>query len=199
MDAYGKKVIVLGGGDTGADCVGTANRQGAKSVRQFEILDCPPKERSADNPWPQWARIYRKASSHEEGVEQDYGILTKSLSGPNGVLKQLHAVRLAYGAAHPQSGRPVFRELPNSQITVDCDLLILAMGFLGPVKRGMLEELRVELDARGNVKTDVHHMTSVPGIFSAGDMRRGQSLIVWAIQEGRVAAEGVQRWFTQSR
>jgi len=199
IDANGKNVVVLGGGDTGADCVGTANRQGAKSVRQFEILGCPPKERAADNPWPQWARIYRTASSHEEGVEQDYGILTQSLSGQNGALKKLHAVRLAYGPVDPQTGRPVCREMPNSQFTVDCDLLILAMGFLGPVKRGMLEELKVELDAQGNVKTGDHGMTSVPGIFSAGDMRRGQSLVVWAIHEGRTAAQSVQRWLKPSR
>jgi glutamate synthase (NADPH/NADH) small chain len=199
IDANGKNVVVLGGGDTGADCVGTAHRQGAKSVRQFEILGCPPKERAADNPWPQWARIYRKASSHEEGVEQDYGISTKSLSGQNGVLRKLHAVRLEYGAVDPQSRQPVCREVPNSSFTVDCNLLILAMGFLGPVKRGMLEELRVELDVRGNVKTDANGMTSFPGIFSAGDMRRGQSLVVWAIHEGRAAAQGVQRWLSQSR
>jgi glutamate synthase (NADPH) small chain len=198
IDAHGKNVVVLGGGDTGADCVGTANRQGAKSVRQFEILSCPPKERTADNPWPEWARIHRKASSHEEGVELDYEILTKSLSGQNGLLEKLHTVRLEYGAVDPQSGRPVFREVPNSHFTVDCNLLILAMGFLGPVKRGMLEELKVELDARGNVKTDANCMTSVPGIFSAGDMRRGQSWVVWAIHEGRAAAQGVQRWLSQS-
>ncbi len=199
MDANGKNVVVLGGGDTGADCVGSANRQGARSVRQFEILGCPPKERTADNPWPEWARIYRKASSHEEGVEQDYGILTKSLSGQNGYIKKLHAVRLEYGAVDPQSGQPVYREIPDSQFTVDCNLLILAMGFLGPVKRGMLDELKVELDDRGNVKTDNHRMTSVPGIFSAGDMRRGQSWIVWAIHEGRAAARGVQRWLSRTR
>ena len=197
IDAGGKNVVVLGGGDTGADCVGTAIRQGAKSVRQWEILSRPPQERLADNPWPEWARIYRKGSSHEEGVDQDYGILTKSLSGSNGLLEKLHAVRLEYGAADPQSGRPAFREIPSSQLTVDCDLLILALGFLGPVRRGMLEELAVELDARGNVKTGADHMTSVPGIFSAGDMRRGQSWVVWAIHEGRAAARGVQRWLTQ--
>lgn len=194
INAKGKKVVVLGGGDTGSDCVGTANRQGAVSVKQFELLPEPPKERSLDNPWPQWAFIKRKSTSHEEGVEQDYSIMTKSLSGENGKLKKLHAVRLKFGPKDPKTGRSAMEEVPGSQFEVECDLLLLAMGFLGPVKKGMLEELGVELDERTNVKTDSTKMTSVPGIFAAGDMRRGQSLVVWAIQEGRSAAAYVDQW-----
>lgn len=197
IDAKGKRVVVLGGGDTGADCVGTANRQGAKSVKQFEILPKPPLERAAANPWPQWAFTYRRSTSHEEGVEQDFCLLTKRLSGEKGKLHKLHAVRLEYGPIDPKTCRYQTREIPGSDMEVDCDLLILAMGFLGPVKAGMLEQLGVALDARGNVKTDDNHMTSVEGVFAAGDMRRGQSLVVWAIQEGRAAARGVQQWFEQ--
>ncbi len=194
ISAKGKKVVVLGGGDTGSDCVGTANRQGAVSVKQFELLPEPPKDRSGDNPWPQWAFIKRKSSSHEEGVEQDYNIMTKKLSGENGKLKKLHAVRLDWSGKDPKTGRPAMKEVSGSEFEVECDLLLLAMGFLGPVKNGMLEELGVELDERSNVKTGANKMTSVPGIFAAGDMRRGQSLVVWAIQEGRSAAECVDKW-----
>jgi len=197
IDAVGKHVIVLGGGDTGSDCVGTANRQGAQSVKQFEILGCPPRERPTDNPWPQWARIYRPSTSHEEGVEQHYGMLTKSLSGRDGCLKELRGVKLEYGEVDSKTGRPVCAEIPGSEFTMPCDLLILAMGFLGPVKKGMLEELDVKLDGRGNVKTDADHMTSVPGVFAAGDMHRGQSLVVWAIHEGRDAARGVTHYLAR--
>jgi glutamate synthase (NADPH/NADH) small chain len=192
--AKDKKVIVLGGGDTGSDCVGTANRQGAKSVKQFEILPRPPQDRESDNPWPQWAGIYRKSTSQEEGVEQDFCVMTKSLSGKNGKVNKLHAVRLEYGPKDPITGRRPMKEIPGSDFEVECDLVILAMGFLGPVKKGMLEEFSVELDERGNVKTKTNYMTSIDGVFSAGDMRRGQSLVVWAIDEGRKAAQGVHQW-----
>jgi glutamate synthase (NADPH/NADH) small chain len=194
ITAEGKKVVVLGGGDTGSDCVGTANRQGAISIKQFELLPEPPKERSGDNPWPQWAFIKRKSTSHEEGVEQDYAIMTKRLSGENGKLKKLHAVRLRFGPKDPKTGRSNMEEIPCSEFEVECDLLLLAMGFLGPVKKGMLEELGVNLDERTNVKTDENKMTNIPGIFAAGDMRRGQSLVVWAIDEGRKAAACVDRY-----
>jgi glutamate synthase (NADPH) small chain len=194
ITAQGKHVIILGGGDTGADCVGTANRQGARSVRQFEILPKPPLERRADNPWPQWAFTYRCSTSHEEGVEQDFSVLTKNLSGEKGKVKQLHAVRLEYGPIDSKTCRYQTKEIAGSEFTIPCDLLILAMGFLGPVRDGMLDDLGVELDGRGNVKTDENYMTNVSGVFAAGDMRRGQSLVVWAIQEGRAAARGVQRW-----
>ena len=195
--AKDKHVIVLGGGDTGSDCVGTANRQGAKSIKQFELLPRPPKERDPHNPWPQWALIERTSTSHEEGVERDYCIMTKSFSGENGTAKKLHAVRLEFGASDPQTGRRSMTEIPDSAFAIEADLGLLAMGFLGPVKNGMIDELGVELDARGNVKADKNKMTSVPGVFTAGDMTRGQSLVVWAIQEGRVAADGVHRYLTE--
>ena len=192
--ARGKDVIVLGGGDTGADCVGTANRQGAASVKQFELLPQPPATRTSDNPWPQWARIDRKSSSHEEGCEREFAVMTKHLSGENGMLKKLHAVRLEFGPKDPVTGRSAMTEIPGSEFTLDVDLLILAMGFVSPVKEGMLDELGVKLDERGNVKTNKDRMTSVPGVFAAGDMRRGQSLVVWAIHEGRAAARGVEKY-----
>lgn len=195
ISAKGKKVVVLGGGDTGSDCVGTSNRQGAVSVTQFELMPKPPVTRAADNPWPNWALILRTSTSHEEGVARDYSIMTKKLSGENGKLKKLHAVRLEW-IKDPVTGQMKMNEIPGSEFEVECDLLLLAMGFTGPVKKGMLEELGVELDTRGNVKADGHKMTSIPGVFTAGDMTRGQSLVVWAINEGRAAAEGVDAYLT---
>lgn len=194
ISAQGKRVVVLGGGDTGSDCVGTSNRQGATLIKQFELLGRPPKERDPNNPWPQWALIERTSSSHEEGVERDYCIMTKSFSGENGELKKLHAVRLEFGDPDPETGRRPMKEIPGSEFEVEVDLVFLAMGFLGPEKNGMLEELGVDLNERGNVKADGNKMTSVPGIFTAGDMTRGQSLVVWAINEGRTAAQGVHNY-----
>jgi len=194
IDVAGKKVVVIGGGDTGSDCVGTSNRQGAVSVKQFEILPRPPKERAADNPWPQWAFIERKSTSHEEGVEQDFCVMTKKLSGENGVLKKLHAIRLEFGEKDPKTGRRPMKEIEGSEFEVECDFVFLAMGFLGPVREGAVAELGLELDERGNVKANKDFMTSVPGVFAAGDLRRGQSLVVWAIKEGRLAAEGVDKF-----
>jgi glutamate synthase (NADPH/NADH) small chain len=199
VSAEGKKVVVLGGGDTGSDCVGTANRQGAVSVQQFELMPRPPEKRPADNPWPNWAFILRTSTSHEEGVNRDYCIMTKSLSGENGKLKKINAVRLEFGPKDPATGRSAMREVPGSEFEVECDLLLLAMGFLGPVRKGMLEELGVELDPRGNVKANEHKMTSVPGVFTAGDMTRGQSLVVWAINEGRAAAAGVHQYLMREK
>src|SRR3990167_11135028 len=183
ISAEGKNVVVLGGGDTGSDCVGTANRQGAKVVRQFELLARPPKERNPENPWPQWAFIERTSTSHEEGVERDYSIMTKKFSGEKGAVKKLHGVKLQFGPKDPQTGRSAMTEVPGSEFTVDADLVLLAMGFLGPAKNGLLEDFGVELDERSNVKADKNKMTSVPGVFTAGDMTRGQSLVVWAIQD----------------
>jgi glutamate synthase (NADPH/NADH) small chain len=199
ISGYGKNVVVLGGGDTGADCIGTLNRQGAKSIRQFEIMPRPPRERDIDNPWPWWGFTYRLSPSHEEGVIQDYCIMTKELIGEAGRIRKLRAVRLEYGQKDSETGRRTFQEIPGSEFTVDCELLLLAMGFLGPVKTGMLEELNVELDQRGNVKTDANYMSNVKGVFAAGDMRRGQSLVVWAINEGRSCAEGVNRWLRDAK
>jgi glutamate synthase (NADPH/NADH) small chain len=195
VSAQGKHVVVLGGGDTGSDCVGTAIRQGALSVHQIELLPQPPEKRPSDNPWPNWAFILRTSSSQEEGCMRDYSILTKRLSGENGQLKKLHAVRLQWNK-DPAGGQMKMSEIAGSEFEIDCDLLLLALGFTGPVKKGMLEELGVALNARGNVVADANKMTSVPGIFTAGDMTRGQSLVVWAIDEGRRAAQGVHNYLT---
>jgi len=195
VSAKGKHVVVLGGGDTGSDCVGTAIRQGALSMHQLELLPQPPQNRSSDNPWPNWAFILRTSSSQEEGCIRDYNILTKRLSGENGQLKKLHAVRLQW-SKDPASGQMKMSEISGSEFEMDCDLLLLALGFTGPVKKGMIEELGVVLDARGNVVADANKMTSVPGVFTAGDMTRGQSLVVWAIQEGRAAAQGVHNYLS---
>ncbi len=189
ISAKDKNVVVLGGGDTGADCIGTAVRQGAKSITSFELLAQPPSERPADNPWPQWARIFRTAPAHEEGGERIFSVLTKKLTGENGLVKKLHAVKLEW-IAQP-GAPPKFQEIPGSEFTIDADLVFLAMGFLGPEKNPLFEKLGLELDQRGNVKANANKMTNVPGIFTAGDMTRGQSLIVWAIAEGRAAAKGV--------
>ena len=198
ISAKGKNVVVLGGGDTGSDCVGTANRQGAKVVRQFELLPQPPKERNPENPWPQWAFIERTSTSHEEGVERDYSIMTKKLSGEKGAVKKLHGVKLQFGPKDPKTGRSAMTEVPGSEFTVGADLVLLAMGFLGPVKNGLLQDFGVELDERGSVKADKNKMTTVPGVFTAGDMTRGQSLVVWAIHEGRAGARGVHNYLMQS-
>jgi glutamate synthase (NADPH/NADH) small chain len=192
IHAKGKHVIVIGGGDTGADCIGTANRQGAKSVTSLEVLPKPPDDRASDNPWPQWARIYRKAGAHEEGGEIIYGVSTKQFLGENGVVKKLQGVKVEWA---PQSaGPPKMQEVSGSEFEIPADLVLLAMGFLGPEKNPLFEKLGIELDQRSNVKADVNKMTNVPGVFVAGDMTRGQSLIVWAIAEGRQAAKGVDQW-----
>lgn len=190
VTAKDKHVVILGGGDTGADCLGTVVRQGAKKIHQFELLPKPPLERPANNPWPEWPRILRTEGAHMECEARDYNIQTTRLEGENGVLKKLHAVRLEW-APNPQGGPPSPKPIPGTEFSVDCDLLLLAMGFVGSEKPGMLEQLGVAFDERGNVNGDANKMTSVPGVFTAGDMTRGQSLIVWAIAEGRAAARGV--------
>ena len=191
ISAKGKRVIILGGGDPGADCLGTALRQGATEVLQYEILPKPPASRPAENPWPTYPTIYRVSSAHEEGGTREYAVMTKSLSGENGKLAKLHAVHVEFVN---EDGRQVMREVPGSEFTEDVQLLLLAMGFLGPEKPGMLEQLGVELTERGNVRADENKMTSVAGVFTAGDMTRGQSLIVWAIAEGRAAARGIDKY-----
>jgi glutamate synthase (NADPH/NADH) small chain len=193
VSAKGKHVIILGGGDTGADCLGTAVRQGAKSIKQFELMPQPPKERAANNPWPQWPLIWRSSSAHEECEARDFSIQTTKLTGENGEVKKLHAVRLNW-VPNPAGGPPKPEPIPGSDFTVDADLILLAMGFVGPEKNTMLAQLGVKLTERGNVFADDNKMTSIPGIFTAGDMTRGQSLIVWAIAEGRNAAYGVDKY-----
>ncbi len=195
--AEGKRVLVLGGGDTGSDCVGTAHRQGAEVVYQFELLPEPPVVRRDDNPWPQWPVILRTSSSHEEGAVRDYNILTKGFSGSNGTVQKMHAVRLDWGPPD-HTGRPAMIEIEGSEFELDVDLVLLALGFVHPEKVGMLDQLGVDLDGRGNVVTDADKMTSVPGVFAAGDMARGQSLVVWALAEGREAARGIDQYLMGS-
>ena len=194
ITAEGKRVVILGGGDTGADCLGTAHRQGAEVVYQFELLPEPPEQRRPDNPWPQWPAILRSSPAHEEGGIRDYNILTKSFSGRDGQVEKLHAVRVEWTTG--ENGRPTMSEVPGSEMEVETDLVLLAMGFLHPEHAGMLTDLGVTLDARGNVQTDANKMTSIPGIFAGGDMSRGQSLVVWAIAEGREVARGVDAYLT---
>ncbi|MGI8927719.1 MAG: glutamate synthase subunit beta [Tepidiformaceae bacterium] len=191
VSAAGKRVIILGGGDTGADCLGTAHRQGAREVLQYELLPRPPVLRPEANPWPTWPNIYRVSAAHEEGGVRDYSILTTHLSGEDGVLTKLHATRVEF---IEEDGRQVMKQLPGSEFEEEVDLLLLAMGFLGPEQAGMLEQFGVEFTPRGNVAADEEKMTSVPGVFACGDMARGQSLIVWAIAEGRTAAIGIDRY-----
>jgi glutamate synthase (NADPH/NADH) small chain len=193
ITAKGKHVIIIGGGDTGADCLGTVHRQGAKSVHSLEILARPPEKRADTNPWPEWPNIYRIASAHEEGGERLYAVSTKRFVGDDkGHVKALELVKVELNKN--ADGRMSFEEVPDSLHTLPADLVLLAMGFLGPEKPGMLEQMGVKLTERGNVWRDESWMTSVPGVFTAGDMQRGQSLIVWAIAEGRSAAAGVDRY-----
>ena len=185
--ATGKNVVIIGGGDTGADCLGTSHRQRAASVTQFEIMPTPPAERAASTPWPLWPLQLRTESSHEEGGQREWSVATVRFTGDaKGNVRQLHAVRV--------SKPPAFEPIAGTEFTIDADLVLLAMGFTGPVKSGMLEALGVNLDNRGNVATDETYMSSVPGVFAAGDVRRGQSLVVWAISEGRKAAKSVDKW-----
>jgi glutamate synthase (NADPH/NADH) small chain len=198
INAKGKHVIILGGGDTGADCLGTAIRQGCRSVHQFELLPKPPDSRGGPGvaPWPYWPMIYRTSSAHEEGEAlvtpelRDFSINTKAFSGDGGIVKKLHGIRLEW-TKDPATGRPTMKELAGSEFEMDCDLCFLALGFLGPEADGPIGQLGLKLDPRGNVVADENYMTSTPGVFAAGDMRRGQSLVVWAISEGRQAARGV--------
>ena len=186
--ATGKRVVIIGGGDTGADCLGTSHRQGATHITQFELMPKPPEERSPETPWPMWPMQLRVESSHEEGGIRDWSVNTVKFSGDaNGNVKKLHAVRV--GAP------PKFVTQPGTEFNLDVDLVLLAMGFTGPVRTGMLDDLGVAIDGRGNVVADANsYMTSVPGVFAAGDTRRGQSLVVWAIAEGRKAARGVDEY-----
>jgi len=197
ITAKGKHVVVLGGGDTGSDCHGTALRQGALSVSSWELLPKPPAERTESMPWPYWPMILRTSSSHEEGGMRDWSVNTKRFSGRDGKVETLHAVRLEFGAPDATGRRPM-SEVPGSEFEVKADLVLLALGFLGPQKSGMIEQLGLKLDPRGNVLADQNYMTSIPGIFSAGDMRRGQSLVVWAITEGRQAARGMDKYLMGS-
>jgi glutamate synthase (NADPH/NADH) small chain len=204
--AGGKNVFVLGGGDTGSDCVGTSHRQGAKHVYNFELLEKPPAGRPPEAPWPDHpgpAAMLRVSTSHEEGGSRDWAISTKGFSGSNGRVEKLHAVRLSFGPPDASGRRPM-QEIPGSEFTLEAGLVLLALGFVGPVKEGLLAELAVKLNERGSVWTEPGRVygqnfrTSVPRVYSAGDMRRGQSLVVWAIAEGRLAAEQIDRDLRQA-
>jgi glutamate synthase (NADPH/NADH) small chain len=187
ISAEGKRVVIIGGGDTGADCLGTSLRQRPLSVHQFEIMPRPPEQRAQSTPWPMWPLQLRTETSHEEGGIRDWSINSVKFTGDEqGRVKQLHAVRVG--------PPPNFEPIPGSEFTLDVDLVLLAMGFLGPVRSGMIEQLGVALDNRGNVTANADYQTSVENIFAAGDMRRGQSLVVWAISEGRKAAAAIDRY-----
>jgi glutamate synthase (NADPH/NADH) small chain len=195
--AGGKNVVVIGGGDTGSDCVGTSNRQGAISVTQFELLPKPPKNRTEFMPWPTFPMILKTSSSHEEGVDRKWAIATKEFIGDsNGNLKALKVVDLEWKIT--EDGKPAkFVEMPDTERDIPCELALLAMGFVHPQHDGMVNELDVELDERGNVKaTEKAYQTNISKIFTAGDMRRGQSLVVWAIAEGRECAQSVNSFLT---
>ena len=192
ITAQGKRVVIIGGGDTGADCLGTVHRQGARSVHQFELLPRPPDQRAPDNPWPQWPNIFRTSGAHEEGGERIYAVSTQQFTGNGrGQVAKLQTVKVEMVR---QDGNVEFRPIRGTEFELDVDLVLLAMGFLGPERPGMLTELGVELTDRGNVWRDENWMTSVSGVFTAGDMQRGQSLIVWTIAEGRSAARGVDAY-----
>jgi len=198
--ATGKHVIVLGGGDTGSDCVGTSHRHGARSVTSLELLARPPDVRAASTPWPDWPLMFRTSTSHEEGGTRDFGVMTTRLSGSGGRVERLHGVRVRFGAPDA-SGRRALEPVPDSEFDLPADLVLLAMGFVHPLHDALFGDLGVRLDGRGNVAAELRDFaTSEPGVFAAGDARRGQSLVVWAIWEGREAARSVDRYLMgQSR
>ena len=192
ITAAGKRVVIIGGGDTGADCLGTAHRQGAASVHQFEIMPEPPSDRLADNPWPIWPLILRSSAAHEEGGERLFSVTTTEfVDDGSGAVRALrgHTVEM-----RTEGGRPVFEVVPGTEFELECELVLLAMGFLGTERRNAVDELGVEVGPRGNVAADREWATNVEGVFVCGDQTRGQSLIVWAIAEGRSCAAAVDRW-----
>jgi glutamate synthase (NADPH/NADH) small chain len=192
ITAHGKRVIIIGGGDTGADCLGTAHRQGAVSVHQLEIMAEPPADRAADNPWPLWPLILRTSSAHEEGGERLFAVTTTEfVDDGTGAVRALRGHEVAL---RTEDGRPVFEEVPGSAFELECELVLLAMGFTGTERRNAVDELAVEVSPRGTVVADADWATRVDGVFVCGDQTRGQSLIVWAIAEGRSCAAAVDRW-----
>ena len=191
--ATGKHVVIIGGGDTGSDCVGTSNRHGAASITQFELLPQPPESENKPLVWPNWPIKLRTSSSHEEGCQRDWAVTTKRFEGRDGKVERLVAARVEW--QKDVTGAMKMIEVPGSEFAINADLVLLAMGFVGPVQKGLLEQFGVERDARSNVKADTEdYRTSVPKVFAAGDMRRGQSLVVWAIREGRQAARSVDEF-----
>jgi glutamate synthase (NADPH/NADH) small chain len=198
IDARDKNVVVIGGGDTGADCVGVANRQGAKSVVQIEVMPKPPKTRTSDFPWPKYPMLLKTSTSHEEGGKRQWAILTKQFIGKDGKVIKLECCEVEF-KLDKKANRKMMKEIPNSTFYIKADLVILAVGFVHPVHGGLLSELKVALDQRGNVKTDEQFMTNKKGFFAAGDIRRGQSLIVWAISEGRRAAHYMDSYLMKKK
>jgi glutamate synthase (NADPH/NADH) small chain len=192
ITAKGKRVVIIGGGDTGSDCLGTVHRQGGTEVHQFELLPEPPQDRSPLTPWPLWPMQLRTSHAHEEGCDRQWSVSTTRFSGRNGHVTKLHAHRISF-----EQGK--FVPVPNTEFDLDVDLVLLAMGFTGPVRNGLLDSLGVQYDARGNVSVDEQSMTSMDGVFAAGDTKRGASLIVWAIAEGRKAAAGIDRYLRAGR
>ncbi|MEO8520810.1 MAG: FAD-dependent oxidoreductase, partial [Acidobacteriota bacterium] len=186
------RVVIIGGGDTGADCLGTAHRQGARSVAQFELMPRPPASRAADNPWPQWPAIFRSSAAHDEGGDRVYSVSTERFL--TDALGRVSGISAVHGQMQNDGGRLRFAPVPGSAFAIDTDLVLLAMGFTGPERGGLLSQLGVTLTDRGNVWRDDNWMTSADGVFAAGDMQRGQSLIVWAIADGRAAARGVDTY-----
>ncbi len=196
LTAAGKRVVILGGGDTGADCLGTVHRHGATEVYQFEIMPRPPDDRDDTMPWPHYPMILRTSAAHEEGGKRDWSVSTTKFTGENGRVTKLHGVRVEFIAPDGE-GRRKMVEVPGSEFAIDVDLVLLAMGFVASQKEGLLTGLGVDLhEIRGHVLTGADYATNVPGVFAAGDMRRGQSLIVWAIAEGREAARAVDTYLT---
>jgi glutamate synthase (NADPH/NADH) small chain len=185
--ATGKHVVVIGGGDTGSDCIGTSHRQGAASVTNFEIMPKPPETRSPTTPWPAWPLMLRTSSSHDEGGTRDFGVMTERFVGKDGRVTEVHCVRVAF-----ENGQ--FVKQAGTEFVIKADLVLLAMGFVSPDPTGLLSQLGAQLDGRGNLKIDKNAMTSVPGVFAAGDCQRGQSLVVWAIADGRRAASGIDQY-----
>ena len=205
ITAKEKNVLIIGGGDTGSDCVGTSLRQGAKSVTTFELLPEPPQNRTSNNPWPQWPKTFRVSSSHEEANEREgkdkiteYCVATKKFEGKDGKVAKIHGIKMNFDDPDPKTGRASMSEVPGSEFELDVDLVLLAMGFVHPIHDGMVQELGLDLDGRGNVSCDENKMTNVEGVFVAGDMTRGQSLVVWAIAEGREAARSIDLYLMEN-
>ena len=190
--ATDKHVIVIGGGDTGSDCVGTANRQGARSVTQLEILPKPPDQRATDNPWPQWAKTYKTSSSHKEGCQRHFNVSTKQFMGANGQVEKLLTARVIWN--QDETGRYQMSEIPETEREYPAELVLLAMGFVQVIQEGLVSDLGVELSPRGNILVDENFMTNVEGVFAAGDAKRGASLVVWAIQEGKETAQKIHQF-----
>lgn len=195
ISAKGKTVVVIGGGDTGSDCIGTAHRQGAKEIFQFEIMPQPPERGGQNEPWPVWPKVMRTSTSQEEGCHRKWCVLTKKLTGQGEIITALEGCEVEWTA--DDDGRMQMKEVPGSEFSMGCDLVLLAMGFVHVVHEGLVSELGVDLDARGNIVRDEDYMTTEPGVFVAGDAGRGASLVVWAINEGREAAESIDRWLTK--